>query len=91
MDPLKRIVDLRTENLEDNERKARLYAIVLGVIAIAIAIMMSIWVVESPYQLLLGSKLALRDAVASIVTTWKNMAAPPAPRMVDAEPRETAR
>jgi signal transduction histidine kinase len=42
---LKRIVDLRTENLEENERKARLYAIVLGVIAIAIAIMMSIWVV----------------------------------------------
>lgn len=41
---LERVVNLRTETLEDNERKARLYAVVLGVIAIAIAIMMAIWV-----------------------------------------------
>lgn len=41
---LERVVNLRTEILEDNERKARLYAVVLGLIAIAIAFMIAIWV-----------------------------------------------
>lgn len=41
---LERVVNLRTEVLEDNERKARLYAVVLGLIAIAIAFMMAVWV-----------------------------------------------
>ncbi len=42
---LERVVNQRTQALEDNERKARLYAVVLGIIAIAIAFMMAVWVI----------------------------------------------
>ena len=58
---LKRRVDLKAENLEDNEHKLRFWTIALGCVAIGLGLMMTIWVLVT-----LRPLRRLRDAARRV-------------------------